>query len=44
MTVNDRVIVEYLVTSCSRCPARSGLGTRTQQTSSALTMSNAATR
>ena len=41
---SERVIVEYVVTSCSRRPGLSSSGTRTQQTSSALPMSSAATR
>jgi hypothetical protein len=44
MPCSERVIVEHVVTSCSCRPARSGLGTRLQQTSSALPISNAATR
>jgi hypothetical protein len=38
------VMVEYVVISCTRRPGVCGLGTRTQATSSALPMSNAATR
>jgi hypothetical protein len=41
---SERVIVEYVAISCARRPGVSGLGTRTQATSSALPMSNAATR
>src|SRR5215471_6450789 len=44
MESNDRVIVEYVSTSCNRRPGRSWCGTRTQHTSSALPISSAATR
>jgi hypothetical protein len=44
MTSNDRVIVENDRTSCARRPGLPWLGTRTQQVSSALPISNAATR
>jgi hypothetical protein len=43
-TCNERVIVEYVTTSCIRRPEPPGPGKRTQHTSSALPMSSAATR
>jgi hypothetical protein len=44
ITNSERVIVECGVTSCSRRPGLLSSGTRTQQTNSALPISNAATR
>ena len=44
MPSSDRVIVEYVSTSCSRRPGRPSSGTRAQHTSSALPISSAATR
>ena len=44
ITSSERVIVEYVTTSCARRPDPPRSGTRAQHTSSALPMSNPATR
>ncbi len=44
MASSGRVIVEWVCTSCSRFPAWSSSGTRTQHVSSALPTSSAAAR